>query len=237
MRKRYLTGVVFLLIFLTACVSLGPVLYDDYREKSLLCEKNSLQYDFSINTELSSIQLIDKIIKGNYVQVVAFDEVLLGDDECPSDESIRKVARHVLNQVFHDDQKIQEYLDEMTAKKIVDYYNESLFLSEESNPMFLDMISVVFDNGKERIYLAYEGNTSTLLEFSITGAGDVNYDDFKALSDGLKIYYEDTLFLKSDEYKILYEENSYFLYSGLYVKESESERIQENVSGEAEIYN
>ena len=237
MRKRSLTGIVLLLIFLTACISLGPVLYDHYRENVLIGEKNSLNYDFLENAELSSIQLIDKIMKDDYIQVAVFDEVVLGDDGCPSDEIIRKGARCLLNQVFHADKKVQEYLDEMTSKQIVDYCNESLFLPEESNPMFLEMISVSFDNGKERVYLAYEENTSTLLEFYMTFVGDVKSDEIQALENGLRTYYEETLYLKSGEYEISYEKNAHVLYSNLCVVKSDSEKIQENTLEEAEIYN
>ena len=202
MHKTYSAVSILLLILLTGAVALGPGFYENKREKSLVQEKNFFKYEAVEQMELSSIQLIDKLIRFGNLRVVAYDEITLLDKRCPSEEKIRNEVRKVIAQSFHDQKDVQKSMEAMISNRIGDYYKQFLFSHEQTNPMFLDLISVSFEDEGKSISFAYEGKTSTLIQFCINYYGVHDEETIKLLEKGLKSYFENILLLKPGEYWI-----------------------------------
>ena len=202
MHKTYSAVSILLLILLTGAVALGPVFYENKREKSLVQEKHFFKYEVAEHAELTSIQLIDKLIRFGDLKVVAYDEITLQDKRCPSEDEIRNEVRKVIAQSFHDQKNVQKSMEAMISNRIGDYYKQFLFSHDQTNPMFLDLISVSFEDEGKSICFAYEGKTSTLIQFCINYYGDHDEETIKFLEKGLKSYFENILLLKPGEYWI-----------------------------------
>ena len=202
MHKTYSAVSILLLILLTGAVALGPGFYENKREKSLVQEKHFFKYEVAEHAELTSIQLIDKLIRFGDLKVVAYDEITLHDKRCPSEDEIRNEVRKVIAQSFHDQKDVQKSMEEMASNRIGDYYKQFLFSHEQTNPMFLDLISVSFEDVGKSISFAYEGKTSTLIQFSINYFGDYDEETIKLREKGMKAYFENILLLKPGEYWI-----------------------------------
>ena len=221
MNKIYQMGSSLLLILLTGTVAIGPGLYETARLNALVQEKNVWKYEVMEQSEFSSVHFISQWIRFGNLKVVAYDLINYQDESCPTDDVIRKESQHVINQAFHDQKDTLNYLSDMLSKNIGDYSKEFFFSYEQTNPMFLNIASVCFDDEGRSMTFAYEENTDTLMELGINFFGD--YDD-RVLDDmekALRSYYEETLLLKSGEYVIIREKTTdmYYLYAGLRVSD------------------
>ncbi len=198
MRNLKSVIMIILLVLLTVSVSLGPVLYNVYKDAARLNKSGRMTYEPYTKRTVSAEEFAILYSKG----VIANNSSLLSgiNEETPDADSVGEELTAILQKAFETDKNLKSAILEAVSAPLEEYTEDRILFVSESYTTTFCMVTAFFINGDKMLNICYEKGTGVIVSADYREFGKKDTGLIDSCDKVLNYYYCEILKLNINRY-------------------------------------